>query len=392
MTLRRQGCGGQGPVYLDYNATAPIRPEAADAAACALAIGGNPSSVHGAGRMARAAVERARIEVAALVGAPDEAVTFTSGGTEANALAIESAFATGVRRPLVGLAEHASVMETALASRHVVEGWAVRDDGQVDLDWLADRLKRWTKEDGPVFAVLSLANNETGVIQPVAEAAALIHAAGGRLHVDAVQAAGKIPVDIAALDVDTLSLSAHKLGGPQGVGALVAGPGAVLSRRLHGGGQERGRRAGTENVAGIAGFGAAAAAAERDLGSIAAQAAWRDAAQDRLVEVAGVTVFGAEAKRLPTVLCFATPGFEAERQVMALDLEGVMVSAGAACSSGKVAPSHVLRAMGFPTQASLAIRVSGGWATTEGDWRRLVEVWLAVHARVIARRARATAA
>ena len=378
-------------VYLDYNATAPIRPEAADAVACALAIGGNPSSVHASGRLARAAVERARVEVAALVGAPDEAVTFTSGGTEANALAIESAFASDVRRPLIGMAEHTSVMATALASGHMVEGWAMRDDGVVDLDWLAERLKRWKAADGPIFAVMSLANNETGVIQPVAEAAALIHDAGGRLHVDAVQAAGKIAVDMGSLDADTLALSGHKLGGPQGVGALVAGPGAVLSRRLHGGGQERGRRAGTENVAGIAGFGAAASAAERDLGAIAAHAVWRDAAQAELVETAGVSVFGVTAERLPTVLCFASKGFDSERQVMALDLEGVMVSAGAACSSGKVTPSHVLEAMGFKAEASQAIRVSGGWATTEADWRRFVEVWLAVHARFTARRRAAAA-
>jgi cysteine desulfurase len=378
--------------YLDYNATAPIRPEAAQAVSRALTIGGNPSSVHATGRMARAAVERARIEVAALVGAPDEAVTFTSGGTEANALAIESAFATGVRRPLIGLAEHASVMETALAGGHVVEGWPVRADGAADLDWLADRLKRWTKDDGPPFAVMSLANNETGVIQPVAEAAALIHEAGGRIHVDAVQAAGKIAVDMGDLDADTLSLSGHKLGGPQGIGALVAGPGAVIARRIHGGGQERGRRAGTENVAGIAGFGAAASAAERDLALSAAQAAWRDAAQARLVQAADVTVFGASARRLPSVLCFATPGFDAERQVMALDLDGVMVSAGAACSSGKVTPSHVLSAMGFERLAGQAIRVSGGWATTEDDWLRFVEVWLAVHERISARRHRVVVA
>ncbi len=391
MTLLRQGSAGQGLVYLDYNATAPIRPEAAEAAACALRIGGNPSSVHAAGRMARAAVERARIEVAALVGAPDEAVTFTSGGTEANALAIESAFASGVRRPLVGLAEHASVMEAALAGGHMVEGWPVNGDGLADLDWLAGRLKRWSRDDGPVFAAMSLANNETGVIQPVAEAAALVHEAGGRLHVDAVQAAGKIAVDMGELDADTLALSGHKLGGPQGVGALVAGPGAVLSRRLHGGGQERGRRAGTENVAGIAGFGAAASAAERDLPSFNAQAAWRDAAQLRLSQDAAVTVFGAAVRRLPSVLCFANPGMDAERQVMALDLDGVMVSAGAACSSGKVTPSHVLSAMGFQRLAGQAIRASGGWATTEDDWRRFAEVWLAVHGRMSARH-RATVA
>ena len=369
-------------VYLDYNATAPIRPEAAAAAACALAIGGNPSSVHASGRLARAAVERARGEVAALVGARPEAVTFTSGGTEANGLAIESALAAGVRRPLVALAEHASVMETALASGREVEGWPMTAEGTVDLDWLATRLEAWTAKEGPVFAALSLANNETGVIQPVVEAAALVHAAGGRLHVDAVQAAGKIPLDFAALGADTLSLSAHKLGGPQGAGALIAGPNAVVSRRQHGGGQERGRRAGTENVSGIAGFGAAAAVAAAELDHAAVQAAWRDAAQARITAIPGVTVFGAGGPRLPGVLCFATEGFSSERQVMALDLEGVMVSAGAACSSGKVTPSQVLTAMGFKTEASNAIRVSGGWATVEADWARFVDVWLVAHTRV----------
>jgi cysteine desulfurase len=369
-------------VYLDYNATAPIRPEAVDAAACALAIGGNPSSVHAAGRLARAAVERARAEVAALVGARSEAVIFTSGGTEANGLAIESAITAGVRRPLVALAEHASAMETALASGRMVEGWPMTAEGTADLDWLAARLRAWTATEGPIFAVLSLANNETGVIQPAAEAAALIHAAGGTLHVDAVQAAGKIPVDFAALGADTLSLSAHKLGGPQGAGALIAGPNAVVSRRQHGGGQERGHRAGTENVSGIAGFGAAAAVAATELEHAAVQAAWRDAAQARIAAVPGVTVFGAEARRLPGVLCFATEGFSSERQVMALDLEGVMVSAGAACSSGKVTPSQVLTAMGFKAEAGNAIRVSGGWATVEADWARFVDVWLAAHTRV----------
>jgi cysteine desulfurase len=369
-------------VYLDFNATAPIRREAAEAAACALAIGGNPSSVHAAGRMARAAVERARGEVAALVRAEAQAVTFTSGGTEANGLAVESAIAAGVRRPLVALAEHPSAMQTALASGRMVEGWPMTSAGTADLDWLAARLDAWTANEGPIFAVLSAANNETGVIQPVAEAGALIHAAGGTLHVDAVQAAGKIRLDLAALGADTLSLSAHKLGGPQGVGALVAGPRAVLSRRQHGGGQERGLRGGTENVSGIAGFGAAAAVAAAELDQAARQAAWRDAAQAKVAAVDGVTVFGAEAPRLPGVLCFATEGFASERQVMALDLEGVMVSAGAACSSGKVTASQVLTAMGFATEAGNAIRVSGGWSTVEADWERFVEVWLATRTRV----------
>ena len=190
-------------VYLDYNATAPIRPEAAEAAICALNIGGNPSSVHAAGRVARAAVERAREQVAGLVGVKPGSLTFTSGGTEANALAIESAIAAGARRPLIGMTEHVSVMASALASGLTVEGWPVTREGVADLDWLADRLNGWKVEDGAPLHALSLANNETGVIQPVAEAAALIHAAGGWLHVDAVQAAGKIAVDFAALGADT---------------------------------------------------------------------------------------------------------------------------------------------------------------------------------------------
>jgi cysteine desulfurase len=376
-------------VYLDYNATAPIRPEAAEAAARALAIGGNPSSVHAAGRTARAAVERARAEVAALVGAREGSVTFTSGGTEANALAIESAVAAGARRLLIGLTEHASVMECAAATGLAVEAWPVHPDGTADLDWLDQRLAAWLAEDGRPFAVLSLANNETGVIQPAAEAARRVREAGGWLHLDAVQAAGKIPLDFTALGADTLSLSGHKLGGPQGVGALIAGPRAMLSRRLHGGGQERGRRAGTENVSGIAGFGAAATAALRGLDGLAAQAAWRNAAETRLAEAADIAVMGADATRLPSVLCFAVEGFDGQQQVMALDLDGVMVSAGAACSSGKVTASKVLIAMGQGPLAASAIRVSGGWATSPEDWDRFVQVWLSAYARHRARRATA---
>ena len=377
-------------VYLDHNATAPIRPEAAEAVVCALAIGGNPSSVHAAGRAARAVVETARSQVAALVGVLEGSVTFTSGGTEANALAIASAVVAGSKRLLVGAAEHASTLETARSSGAAVEPWPVRPDGLADLDWLAARLAAWNAQDGRPFAALSLANNETGVIQPTAQAAALLQAAGGWLHVDAVQAAGKIAVKFVETGADTLSLSGHKLGGPQGVGALIAGPGATLGRRQHGGGQERGRRGGTENVSGIAGFGAAAQAAARDLDGFGQQAAWRDAAQARLLG-AGVQLFGADAPRLPNVLCFAAEDFESERQVIALDLDGVMVSAGAACSSGKVTASPVIRAMGFGTLASCTLRVSGGWTTTEADWTRFAEVWLAVHDRFRARR-RASAA
>lgn len=379
------------PVYLDYNATAPIRPEAAEAAICALGIGGNPSSVHAAGRAARAAVERARGQVARLVGVKDGSVTFTSGGTEANALAIDSAIAAGARRPVVCLTEHASCLDGALAHGLMVEGWPVRSSGLADLDWLRARLNDWDPAFGRPFVAVSLANSETGVIQPVAEIAAIVRAAEGWLHVDAVQAAGKIEVDFTGLGADTLSLSSHKLGGPQGSGALIAGTRATVTRRLHGGGQERGRRAGTENLSGIAGFGAAAQAALRDLDGFAAQAAWRDAAQIAIERAEGVTVFAKGAPRLPSVLSFAAEGLASERQVIAMDLDGVMVSAGAACSSGKVTASPVVLAMGYGPLAANALRVSGGWATTAEDWSRFAEVWLSIHHRFQARR-RASAA
>ena len=376
-------------VYLDYNATAPIRPEAADAAARALAIGANPSSVHAGGRAARAMIETARGDVAALVGADPEGLVFVSGGAEANALAIEGAIAAGgVRRLLVGATEHATVAETAKASGLPVDVWPVDRRGVADLDWLADRLARWEAADGRPFVALMLANNETGVIQPVAEAAALVHARDGLLHVDAVQAAGKIEIDMAGLGADTLALSAHKLGGPQGSGALAIGPRAKVARRIHGGGHERGLRAGTENLSGIAGFGAAAKAALRDLPTVAAQAAWRDVAAERL-KAAGVVVAGEGAARLPATLDFAAEGFASSLQVMALDLAGVMVSAGSACSSGKVTPSGVLEAMGYGALAESALRASGGWATTEADWMVFAEAWLAAHSRWAARRSAA---
>lgn len=377
-------------VYLDANATAPVRPEAAEAVTAAMAAGGNPSSVHAAGRAARSRLESARGEVAALVGAKPASVVFTSGGTEANALAIESAVAAGSKRVIVSAIEHACVLETAKASAADVDVLPVGANGVADLGWLADRLARWDPADGAPFVALMLANNETGVVQPVAEAAALVHAAGGWMHVDAVAAAGKLEINLAALGADTLALSAHKIGGPQGVGALVASQRAKLSRRLHGGGQERGYRAGTENGPGVAGIGAAARAAARDLAAAGAQAAWRDAAAARIVEAGGVVV-GADAERLPNTLCVAAPGHPADLQVIALDLAGVMVSAGSACSSGKVAPSAVLQAMGLADLAGCAIRASGSWATTEADWARFADVWIETNNRYAARH-RATAA
>jgi cysteine desulfurase len=368
------------PVYLDYNATAPIRPEAAAAVAQALQVGGNPSSVHAAGRAARNLVETARAQVAALVGAVPRALTFVSGGAEANALAIESAVAAGYEEILVGATEHDTVLASAAAAGVAVAQWPVGPDGVADLAWLEARLAGGRR----TLACLMLANNETGVIQPVAEAARRVREADGWLHVDAVQAAGKLAIDFEALGADTLSLSAHKIGGPQGVGALVAGPRARLTRRIHGGGQERGLRAGTENVSGIAGFGAAAQAAARDLPGLAAESAGRDGLEEAIL-AAGAVVLGQGAPRLPQTVCFALPGFAAELQVIGLDLAGVMVSAGAACSSGKVKASHVVTAMGRSDLAPCAIRVSGGWATTPDDWARCANAWSQIHARHAAR-------
>jgi cysteine desulfurase len=361
-----------GPaVYLDYNATGKVRPEASEAMARALALGGNPSSVHAAGRAARNLVEQARAEVAVLAAASPAAVTFVSGGAEANALAIHSALAAGFGRVLMGATEHDAVRETVAASGAVVEIWPVDGEGVADLGWLESRLAA-----GPrALICLMLANNETGVIQPVAPAARMAREAGAWLHVDAIQGAGRIAMDMLGLGAATLTVSAHKLGGPMGVGAVIAGQGVSLARQLHGGGQERGRRAGTENVPGIAGFGAAARAALADLAALAAQAIHRDALAARVSE-AGAVILGAGAARLPQTLCFATPDFASDLQVMALDLAGVMISAGAACSSGKVKPSHVVQAMGRPDLAAFSVRLSGGWASTAEDWTRCGEAWL----------------
>ncbi|MDP3855511.1 cysteine desulfurase family protein [Phenylobacterium sp.] len=368
-------------VYLDYNATAPLRPEALEAVTRAYAMGGNPSSIHAAGRAARALLEQARTEVAALIGGPASTVVFTSGGTEANALAVDSAVATGSKRLIVSAIEHDSVLETAKVSGAAVEVLPVGADGLADLAWLSKRLAAWDAADGRPFVALMLANNETGVIQPVREVSEIVRAADGWLHVDAIQAAGKIPTDSRALGADTLSVSAHKLGGPQGVGALTFGPRATLVRRQHGGGQERGRRAGTENVPGIAAFGAAAMAALRDTND---QAPMRDAAAEQL-KAQGAVVIAESSPRLPNTLCVATPGHPSDLQVMKLDLAGFMVSAGSACSSGKVKASHVLSAMGLGELAECAIRVSGGWGTSSSDWAAFVDAWS--EARHAARRA-----
>lgn len=368
-------------IYLDHNATAPVRPEAIEAMTRVLSTVGNPSSIHAAGRAAHAVVEQARNDIAALIGGPASTVVFTSGGTEANSIAIQSAVAAGARRLIISAIEHESVIETAKVTGAEVEILPVTPAGVADLAWLEARLARWDTADGRPFVALMLANNETGIIQPVREAAALVQAADGWLHVDAVQAAGKIPADSRELGADTLAISAHKLGGPQGVGALTFGPRATLSRIQHGGGQERGRRAGTENVAGIASFAAAVRAA---MTHPVDNGPWRDAVAERL-KARGAVVVGEASPRLPNTLCLAMPGQASDRQVMSLDLGGIMVSAGSACSSGKVKVSPILAAMGLSDIAGNAIRVSGGWNTTEADWTAFEAAWIQIQQRSAAR-------
>lgn len=359
------------PVYMDYNATAPVRPAVIAAMAEALAATGNPSSVHRFGRAARRRVEEAREQVAALIGAQASMVTFTSGGTEANILAL--AGVPGGRRLLVSAIEHDSVLKTAGANG--AEVIPVTADGQVDVDALAAML---AADGRPALISVMLANNETGVLQPLDRIADLARTNNAVLHCDIIQAAGKIPLDIKQLGADLVTLSAHKIGGPQGVGAVVTVNDALdLDPLLKGGGQEMGKRAGTENVAGIAGFGLAAEISRGELEAGRHLAGLRDALERRARAMAPRAVlFGAAAPRLPNTSCIALPGVAAQTQVMSLDLAGVAVSAGSACSSGKVKASHVLQAMGAPPDlAGSAIRVSLGWASRAEDVDRFLDAW-----------------
>jgi cysteine desulfurase len=340
-------------IYLDANASESLRPRAREACVAAMTAAGNPSSVHRAGRAARRRLEEAREAIAARFGGRPADLVFTSGGTEADALAVHG-LRRG-RRLIVGATEHDAIRAAAAeASLLPVDG-----NGLADLDALARLLA-----DGPALVCLMLANNETGVIQPIADAAAICRAGGAWLHVDAVQAAGRIPVSFGALGAHAMAVSSHKLGGPVGAGALLLDPeaAAALSPLIAGGGQERGRRGGTPPLPAIAGF--AAAALEAD--GAHHLAPLRDAAEAAAV-AAGAVVVGAGAPRLPNTTCLALPGVKAETQVIALDLAGIAVSAGAACSSGKVARSHVLAAMGLGPLAGEAIRVSLPWNATAAD-------------------------
>jgi len=368
--------------YLDWNATTPMREEAKAAFAAAASRVGNPSSVHAEGRAARALIEGAREHVAALVGAQPGNVVFTGSGTEANMLALTPAIETADEkqprsRLFLSAIEHASVRAGGRFPREAIEELPAHPDGRLDLAALAAAIASTPR---PLVSLM-LANNETGIVQPVAEAAAIAHAAGGLIHVDAVQAAGRIPCDITALGADLLTLSAHKIGGAKGSGAFIRGREDIHFPEplVRGGGQERGLRAGTENVAGIAAFGAAAAAARagRD-GEAAHMSSLRNQLEAGLLAATpDATVFGRNTvERLPNTTLFALPGIKAETAVIAFDLEGVAVSSGAACSSGKVQPSHVLAAMGVsgPLQRG-AVRVSLGWNSTAGDVEKFLSAW-----------------
>lgn len=365
-------------VYFDWNATTPLRAEARAAIATAYEFVGNPSSVHAEGREARRLLEEARSALAFAVGALPRNVTFTSAGTEANALALSPGVKTASRGPvqrlLVSGIEHASVLAGGRFPTSAVSLIQVTRSGIVDLDHLRSLLA-----SGPSALVsIMAANNETGALQPVAEAARIVHEAGGLLHVDAIQALGKIPFDIKDVGADLATFSAHKIGGPKGIGALVVAEGvAGLEPVLRGGGQEFGHRAGTENVAGIAGFGAAVKAALQDLPTDAARLmTLRNRLESGLREIADVAIFSEVVERLPNTTLFTAPGLKAETAVIGFDLEGIAVSSGSACSSGKVQPSHVLSAMGFdPRVAQGAVRLSMGWSTREADIDRCLEAW-----------------
>ncbi len=371
-------------VYLDHNATSVLRPEARDAMIAAMDAGGNPSSVHGEGREAKRQLDVARERVAGLVGVRPDMVVFTSGGTEANNLALHGA---PVDRVIVAATEHPAILEAGKLGNKALKVVPVDGQGIIGLAALEDVL---AADRRPALVSVMLANNETGVIQPIQEIVEIARKHDALVHTDAVQAAGKIDLSFVLLGVDMLSLTAHKFGGPQGAGALIVRDELALMPLVTGGGQELKRRGGTENVAAIAGFGAACTQAKDELAKTPDAIG---ALRDRLrAEIARVTpelcVFGGDAPRLPNTLCFAHPSLSAEMLLISFDLDGIAISSGSACSSGKVQSSHVLDAMGVdPELAKGAIRVSLGWNSTSEDIERFIEVWTKIAERHGARKA-----
>ena len=360
-------------LFCDHNAGSPIRPEVAEAVAATLRLGGNPSSVHSVGRKARAAVERARAQVARLVGASADLVVFTGSGSEANNMALAGGAWASV---LVSAVEHPSVLATVPGAIVV----PVDADGVIDLVAFEDII---ATAPAPALVSVMLANNETGVLQPVDDVARIAHRYGALVHTDAVQAAGRVALDMGRLDTDMLTLSAHKIGGPQGVGALLVKDHVRIEPLIRGGGQEKRRRAGTENVAGIVGFGVAADGAVESLPDAARVSTLRDRLEARLMGAASdVRLYGARVGRLGNTSCVGMPGVAGETQVMAFDLAGIALSAGAACSSGKVETSHVLRAMGVSEPAAgEAIRISFGPTNQDADIDAVATVWQGLYCR-----------
>ena len=360
-------------LYLDYNATAKIRPEVIEALAKAMASVGNASSVHGAGRHARKAVEDARRKLATLLGATPNQVVFTSGGTEADNQVMQMC---DPARTFVSAVEHPAILDACPGAQRV----PVDARGIIDLDVLESRLAH---ADAPQLVALMLANNETGVIQPVADAANIAHRYGALLHCDAVQAVGKIPVDFAALGADTMAMTGHKFGGPQGIGALIVRSPETVDCLMRGGGQERGLRGGTESVAHITALGVAADIALERMDGYSALAELRDRMEARLVQsTPGMRVFGGDAPRLPNTSKLMMPGVSSETQVMSFDLAGIEVSAGSACSAGRIEPPYVLTAMGVADADALcALRVSLGWDTTDADIDRFIVEWAKIFER-----------
>ena len=364
-------------IYLDYNATAPVRPEVIELMCEIMDTVGNASSVHEPGRQARQRVETARQQVAELVSASAKNIIFTGSGTEADNLALRGFLP---RHLIVSGVEHGAILAPALLLDPYATIIEIGSQGQLDLASLEAALNASTE---PTLVSLMLANNETGIIQPVEEASEIAHGHDALVHCDGIQGAGKILVDIDQLGVDLLSLSGHKFGGPQGVGALVMREDRSVLAQMVGGGQEMGRRSGTENVAGVAGFGEAAHLAANELEQFAELTTMRNRMEEQLAEVApSRKVIGSDVPRLPNTSCVTMPGVRSDTQVMALDLAGISVSAGSACSSGKVSASHVLDAMGMELdEAMTAIRISLGRSTTEDEINRFVETWSLIFKR-----------
>tara|TARA_R110002073_G_scaffold76656_43_gene186156 strand:+ start:898 stop:2046 length:1149 start_codon:yes stop_codon:yes gene_type:complete len=375
-------------IYLDHNATTPIRPEARDAVLKVMSIGGNPSSVHCCGRAARTMLENARADIARGVKARAEDVVFTSGGTEANNLAIEGALSTGaVKRIITSATEHDAVSKCAESTGLPVELIPVTPQGLADLHWLQERLAGWNSQiDGTPLVCMQAVTSETGVILPVVEAGALVRAAGGLFLVDAVQALGKANFDFAASGAHYAAISAHKIGGPQGCGALILACDAPFDIPRKGGGQEKGRRSGTENVAGAYGFAAALKAMTAAGDTCTALAAMRDRIEAEVLKaVPDARIIGCDAPRTANTTAIALPGWDGGMQVIALDLSGVCVSAGSACTSGKAGVSRAWSAVVGEDLARCAIRVSLGWTTTEADVDAFIKTWLDEYARVAPR-------